>query len=87
MIIELIWIILEKNYKYNEDEMYKQIKLVSDILSSEDKTLLFNYFSKLDIVPTIRKNIKVLLKFYIDCYYYFMDFKNQENANKLYEFL
>lgn len=87
MIIELIWIILEKNYKYNEDEMYKQIKLVSDILSSEDKTLLYNYFSKLDIVPTIRKNIKVLLKFYIDCYYYFMHFKNQENANKLYEFL
>ena len=34
VIIELIWIILEKNYKYNEDEMYKQIKLVSDILSS-----------------------------------------------------
>lgn len=87
MIIELIWIVLGKKYKYDEDEMHKQKKLLSDILSSEDKILLYNYFSKLDIVPTIRKNIKVLLKFYIDCYYYFMHFKNQENANKLYEFL
>ena len=87
MIIELIGIVLEKKYKYNEDEMHKQKKLVDDILSSGDKTLLYNYFYKLNIMSTTRKNIKVLLKFYIDCYYYFMHFKNQENANKLYEFL
>lgn len=87
MIIELILIVLQKNYKYDENEMHKQTKLVSDTLSSNDETLLYNYFSKLNIAPTIKRNIKVLLKFYIDCYYYFMHFKNKENANKLYEFL
>ena len=87
MIIELIGKVLERNYKDNENEMRKQRKILYDTLSSDDKTLLYNYFSQLNIMPTIRKNIKVLLKFYIDCYYYFMHFKSQENANKLYEFL
>lgn len=87
MIIELIYLILEKNYKYNEDEKNKQINLLADILSYKDNTNLYNYFSKLSFTTSIKRNIKEVLKFYIDCYYYFVHFKDEENANKLYDFL
>ena len=87
MIVELIDVILEKNYKDCEDEWRKQDEKLDDILRSKDKFLLYNYFSNLNIPLTIKINIKVLLNFYIDCYYYFRHFKDEENIDKLYEFL
>lgn len=87
MIIELIDVVFQKKYKYDKDERYKQRKILSDIRSSKDKALLYNYFTKLNINSIIKRNIKVMLKLYISCYYYFMHFKDEENINKLYEFL
>ena len=87
MILELIEVVLKKNYKYNEEEAEKQDIILDDILSSKDKALLYNYFSTLSISKTIKRNIKVILKFYIDCYYYFVHLGNEENANMIYEYL
>lgn len=87
MILELIEVVLKKNYKYNEDEKHKQHIILNNILSSNDKVLLYNYFSTLTVAPTIKSNIKVMLKFYIDCYHYFVHFGNEENANMIYEYL
>lgn len=87
MILELIEVVLKKNYKYNEEEAEKQYIILDDILSSKDKALLYNYFSTLSISKTIKRNIKVILKFYIDCYYYFVHLGNEENANMIYEYL
>lgn len=87
MILELIELVLEKKYKYDEEEAHKQDIMLNDILSSNDKALLYNYFSTLDIASTIKRNIKVMLKFYINCYYYFVHLGNEENVNMIYEYL
>lgn len=87
MILELIDLVLEKTYKYGEKEEHRQYENLNNILSGKDKTLLYNYFYKLSINQSIKTNIKVLLKFYIDCYYYFKHFNDDENTNKIFELL
>ncbi len=87
MIRELIDVVLATNYKNDEDEMEIQKKKLSSILSTENKRLLYNYFARLDISKKIKRNTKVLLRFYIDCYYYFVNLNDEENANKIFEFL
>ena len=87
MILELIEVVLEKKYRHQEDERHKQDLILDNILSSEDETSLYNYFYELNIPRTIKLNTKVMLNFYIDCYYYFIYFKDEEKANKIYNFL
>lgn len=79
----------------SKEKWFMIAKLLFDIninpllLLGSDNSFSYSYdvIDKIYIDPQIKRNIKVMLKFYMSCYYYFKHFKDIENANKVYEFL
>lgn len=63
-------------FKYFKNQKYNIEDMINEVkLNTNDST------------SKCKRNIKVILKFYISCYYYFKHFKDETNADKVYEFL
>ncbi len=63
-------------FKYFKNNNYTVEDMINELLDNTDNTPL-----------KFKRNIKVILKFYISCYYYLKYFKDNENADKVSEFL
>lgn len=77
--------------EFKGEGKYLLVELLTDILKVEStnctKYLSYDNFQQLEIPSKIKRNIKIILKFYISCYYYFKHFNDDKNANKVYEYL
>lgn len=82
MLLGLIDVIFEKDYKHNLIIKQKELQLA--LVNGES---IYSEFQKINITRELKRNIKVLLKFLISCYYYFLHFNNKELANALFEFI
>lgn len=63
-------------FKYFKENKYNVENMINEVLFNTDNN-----------PSTAKRNIKVILKFYVSCYFYFKHFKDNENANKVFEFL
>ena len=61
--------------------------IIVDMEIEESPNVSLDYFSKNNINPRTKRNIKVMLKFYMSCYYYFIHLNEENNASQVYEFL
>ena len=65
-----------KLFWYFKNNTFNVEDMISEVLLNTDNSPL-----------KYKRNIKVILKFYIDCYYYFKYFNDKANSDKLFEFL
>ena len=58
-----------------------------DIFEVEEINDSYDFFEKHKLKPLIKRNIEILLRFYICAYYYYKHIKDDENADNVYKFL
>lgn len=83
-------------FNYFKNPKCKALHMINDVLVDTDSASFeelalhdfsYDYIDKINMDSLTSRTVKVMLNFYISCYYYFKHFKDNENANKAYEFL